>query len=247
MVTAPFRLLAGAATAALVTGTLLTAPATAASQPSQPAARANYHVPKPGSCHLYSRKQAFGSSAPGTSVPCTEKHTTVTVAVRRLTGAVDWNNKLALQDKIGPKCERAKAEALGGNDKLRSMTAYEFVWFRPSRTEIKRGAKWLRCDLVLAGGKRLMPLRTDLKLTALTDAVARCYGDGLTVCARPHGLRAVGAFRLSGAHPDDQRARAAARRGCPRFVNGKFAYTWPALYAWKAGSRAMVCYDVTRR
>lgn len=259
MTTFPVRILAGAAVAALVLGTFSAATAAPASPPAaeaaaavdRPRTAANYMVPKVGSCHLLTQRQASASSDARRAVPCSGKHTTVTIAVKRLSGAVNWNNRSALVDKIAPKCERAKFAALGRNDKLRSQTAYGTFWFRPTPAQIKRGAAWLRCDLALAGGAKLMPLPADVTLgRKLTDRVARCLtAQGHpTVCKRPHAGRAAGAFRLSGAYPTPTRALATARRGCGRFTGRHpFTYSYPGTYAWKAGSRAMVCYIQTSR
>lgn len=161
------RLLAGAATAALLTGVLAT-PAPAA---PAPAARANYQVPKVGSCHLLTQKQAGAPADGRTPVSCASKHTTVTIAVKRLTGPVDWRNTNALYRKIQRKCRNAVETTLGRSDLLRSQTAYDWFWFMPTRGRRTRGAKWLRCDLGLDGGSRLMPLVADVRLpSVLTTA-----------------------------------------------------------------------------
>jgi hypothetical protein len=226
MSTSPVRILVGAAIAALVLGALTAPAATASPQAARSAERADYKVPKVGSCHQLSLKDVYALTDSKRSVPCTSKHTTVTIAVKRLSGDVNWNNKSALLDKIGPKCERARIEALGSSDKLRAQTAYDWFWFEPSPAQIKRGATWLRCDLALQGGIRLMPLPADVKLgTKLSDRVARCRtSQGYdTVCKRPHAARAVGAFRLSGAYPTPASKRsplpAAALRASSPHVN----------------------------
>jgi hypothetical protein len=252
MSTSPVRVLVGAAIAALVLGALTTPAATASPQAARSAERANYKVPQVGSCHQLSFKDVYADADSKPLVPCTGKHTTVTIAVKRLSGDVNWNNTSALLDKIAPKCERAWIEALGSSDKLRSQTAYAWFWFIPTPAQIKQGAKWLRCDLALQGGIRLMPLPADVKLgTKLSDRVARCRtSQGYnTVCKRPHAVRAVGAFRLSGAYPTTrEQALPIARRGCRPFITTRsFTFTWMSPYAWKIGSRAMVCYNVTTR
>jgi hypothetical protein len=245
MIKQTLRMVAAAAIAA----TLLATPSSSAEE-APGAARLNYAVPEVGDCHRLALRQVAATSDPKPTVSCDSKHTLVTIAVKRLSGSVDWDDKLALQNKIGVKCERGMRAALGRNDKLRSQTAYLWFWFIPTPAQIKQGAKWLRCDMGLSGATKLMPLPTDVRLgSKLPDRVARCLDARAyaTACARPHVWRATGAFRLAGPRPDERRARAAARRGCPRFTTGVFRYSGPGLYEWKAGSRSMVCYDESTR
>jgi hypothetical protein len=256
MILAPLRLLAGAAIAALVAGTLLTAPTAAAAQPSQPsdtAARANYQVPKVGACHRLSMKQASAQSDGRAPVSCDSKHTTRTLAVKRLTGTVNWNDRSALYPKLQRKCWNALERELGSSDQVRSQTAYTWFWFTPTPAQIERGAKWLRCDLVLYGVTKLMPLGAGPAIPSaqLPDRIRKCLvpQGWMTVCARPHAYRSVGAFRITGGYPSDQRAHTLALQRCDRFVTAgrAFAWTYPTRDEWAAGSRAMVCYNKTTR
>jgi hypothetical protein len=253
MTMGPLRILAGAAIAALVVGTFSTLPATATSAPpAKPTPRANFAVPKVGECHLLTIKQAFGSSDARTPVPCTSKHTTMTIGVKRLTGSVNWNDKSALYSKLRSKCWNALERVLGSSDVVRAQTAYSWVWFRPTKEQIRRGAKWLRCDLVLSGATKLMPIKADVTVSSrtITDRIRNCVTSrgALTVCSRPHAYRSVGAFRISGGYPSKERARALAFANCGRFVTSRrFIWLTPSREQWNTGTRAMICFNVTPR
>lgn len=235
------RALAVATLCALVVAALLATPA-----------QANYRVPHVGDCHLRTFKQASGAASARGEVPCTDKHTLMTIAVKRLIGPVNWDNKSALYNKIERKCWNALESRLGSSDLVRSQSAYTWFWFRPSNRQRQHGAKWLRCDLALYGENRLMPLAPDVALTSaeIPDSIRRCLTTRgtLTVCARPHGYRSVGAFRITGGYPSADRARNLALRKCDRFVTSRgSAWTYPSRGEWAAGYRSMVCYDVTTR
>lgn len=248
----PLRILAGAAITALVAGVLSIVPSAASTPPpSEPVARANYAVPKVGECHLLTLKQAFGSSDGRTPVPCTSKHTTMTIGVKRLTGSVNWNDTSALNAKLKPKCWNGLERVLGSSDVVRVQTAYSWVWFRPTKEEIRRGAKWLRCDLVLSGATKLMPMKADVSVSSqIPDRIRHCATarGALTVCSRPHAFRSVGAFRISGGYPSKKRARALAFANCGRFVTTRrFVWLTPLREQWNTGTRAMICFNVTTR
>jgi len=252
MTKSALRMVAAAAIAALIATTLMAAPPAASSQSEEPVARANYRVPKVGECHLRTLKEASGAASARGEVPCTERHTLMTIAVKRLTGKVNWEDQSALYRKIEKKCWNALANHLGGSDLVRAQTAYTWFWFRPSNRQRAHGAKWLRCDIALYGQNRLMPLPTEVALTSaeLPDRIRQCLTpEGtLTVCARPHAFRSVGAFRITGGYPSADRARSLALRKCDRFVSTRgSAWTFPSRGEWAAGYRSMVCYDVTRR
>jgi hypothetical protein len=135
------------------------------------------------------------------------------------------------------------------------MSSYDLAWFIPSAAERRQGAKWLRCDLVLTGGKQLQPLPTDgsafLSAPPLSDSVARCLtGKGTdTVCAKTHAWRAKGAVRLAGkSYPGEKRIAKVAARKCEG-ITGTRSWRWtsPSAVTWKHADRMLVCYAKTRK
>ena len=247
--TSPLRTLAGTAIAAILAIPLLATPA-AGSPP--PAERANYKVPKIGECHLLTLEQAWDSSDSRKPVPCSSKHTTMTFAVKRLTGTVNWDDTFGLYRKLQRKCWNAFENRLGSSALVRAQTAYTWFWFSPSKAQIRRGAKWLRCDLALSGGTKLMPIKADVSLssTKISDRVRHCVSPRglMTVCARPHAYRSVDAFRISGGYPSQKRRRALADKKCRPLVDGKAYLSFvPHPDQWAAGNHSLVCFKKTAR
>ncbi|WP_193612381.1 septum formation family protein [Nocardioides lijunqiniae] len=248
--TALRSLLVTVAAAALVAG-----PSLADAAPAQRAGDPTFHMQPVGSCHALTYKQLMSESTPATAVPCTEAHTSRTIAEVRLTGKVDWKDVDALWAKKGAKrCLPAWRSALGGNVKTRGMATYVIAWFVPTAAERRQGAAWIRCDVVLLGGKKLQPLPTDgrrLLPVPLDDSVAYCLSPKglMTVCARAHTYRAVRVFPLAGKrYPGDKRIDAIAARKCPKVTGTKKAY-WNHTTAegWKYGERLIRCLAKTRR
>jgi hypothetical protein len=262
MTTSIARALVGAVIALAFAGTMLTATATAASPTGQPAARSvadkagpGYHQPKVGSCHRLTMRQFNRWVVPSTSVPCSERHTTRTVVVKRLRGKVDWN-----ADDVGRpiygSCVRKLGQAVGGNDKSRAMSSYQLSFFIPSPKERARGAKWLRCDIGLLGGRVLQPIPQSLRLgnPPLPDQFARCLngpdrGLIVTVCAKQHTYRVTGGFRNAGKrYPGEQALARAAHRRCPGLTSSNtWRYGIPlGPWEWRLGQRTTICYSKTR-
>nr|WP_227464199.1 septum formation family protein [Nocardioides lijunqiniae] len=209
-------------------------------------------MPEVGSCHVVTAKQQAAFSASNRSVPCSSRHTSQTIASFRLRGKVDWKNTEALWSKVARKCYPAMRAALGTDAKTRAMTSYDILWFGPTAAERRQGAKWLRCDLVLRGTKRLLPLPTDdtpLVPVPVPDSVAMCQTDRwITVCASPHTYRAVGAVRLKGKFPGSAKLERIAVRRCPDLVSTrKWRYDAPSSQAWRHGDKVLVCLAKTRR
>ncbi|HET9422534.1 MAG TPA: septum formation family protein [Nocardioides sp.] len=244
------------ASLALIT-TVLTAGTGNAAPAAEPAHRAGpaYHMPKVGSCHNLTLRQAMAMSAPTTAVDCDERHTTKTLVVKQLSGKVDWNAPDLWRGVFGP-CARKANRVLGG-DKARAMSAFGLFSFIPSKRERARGAKWKRCELGLWGGRTLQPLPKNLDLGSppLDDKVAKCLNGPdrslrVTVCAKAHTYRVTGGFRLSGTrYPGEQRLAKKAIDRCPKLVTTrKWRYEVPFnADQWRAGWRTIVCYSKTKK
>jgi hypothetical protein len=241
-------LLVTLAAAALVAG-----PSLADAAPAQRAGDPTFHMPEVGSCHVMTVKQQAAFSAPNRSVPCSSRHTSQTIASFRVRGKVDWKNTQALWAKVARKCYPAMKATLGADAKTRAMTSYDLLWFAPTAAERRKGARWLRCDLVLRGTKRLLPLPTDgspFVSLPLPDSIARCEtARWITVCDSPHTYRSVGAVKLTGrkfpGHPKLERI---AVRRCPDLVNTR-VWRWDAPNAdtWRHGDKVLICLAKTRK
>ncbi|GAA1946776.1 hypothetical protein GCM10009798_02250 [Nocardioides panacihumi] len=209
-------------------------------------------TPKVGQCHQLTSGQLAAVADPTKPVRCGARHNLVTIAVKTsptsLAGLSD-----AEHTELGVRlCNPAFNKALGRTATKRAMTAYGLFFFAPTPQQIAAGARWIRCDVGLEAGRRLVPLPKKLARPVvpqrLTDGVRRCLtGAGLTTtCSRAHAFRSISAFLAptSTAYPtDDQFLRLASRR-CPS--SWRYA-TWPGPISWSAGDRAVVCYDKTRK
>lgn len=247
--------LLGAVLGAVLAATILTSPvadgATGDRVGLSPGAR-----PVVGECHDLTLAQInapYDNQAP---VDCADSHTTRTVRVAKLPHGATWRDGAEALTRIAERrCLPAKDAALGRTAKLRNRSAYTWVWFMPAPAERDAGARWLRCDLALNGGSRMLPLPTDqtpaLGPAPLADSVARClHPDTLitTTCERTHTWRATGAFTLRiAAFPSEERIRAAAIKRCPTLVTTqRFRWTFRSEIGWELGDHTVVCYSKTR-
>jgi hypothetical protein len=237
----------------LAAAALVAVPSLADAAPAQRAGDPTFHMPEVGSCHVLTVKQQAAFSASNRSVPCSSRHTSQTIASFRLRGKVDWRNTQALWSKVARKCYPAMRAALGTDAKTRAMTSYDILWFAPTAAERRQGAKWLRCDLVLRGKKRLLPLPTDdtpFVPLPVPDSVAMCQtARWTTVCDRPHAYRSVGAVQLRGGKfPGYPKLERIALRRCPGLVGTRvWRYHAPTVYTWRYGDKVLVCLDKTRK
>jgi hypothetical protein len=135
------------------------------------------------------------------------------------------------------------------------MSAYQWMWFIPTRAQRAHGARWSRCDLALLGGTRLLRLPTDsapaLDSAPLPDSVARCLTPRTlynTTCARDHTFRATAAFRMPGTgYPTPNQYASAAAKRCPALTGGLDGrYTNRGRDAWRFGDHTVVCFTKTR-
>jgi hypothetical protein len=153
-------------------------------------------------------------------------------------------------------CTPAYRKALGQNGRVRARTAYAYLYFAPTATQQAQGARWLRCDLVLAHGNKLTALPTDDE-PALTDAtpprkVARCLAGAdllATACAFAHAYRATGTFLVaSTSYPGHAALLRLGRSRCPALVSTdtNFRFTWSRKLVWNvAQDHVVVCYSHT--
>ncbi|GAA5143005.1 hypothetical protein GCM10023340_07480 [Nocardioides marinquilinus] len=258
------RALACLALALGVTSAVLTAPVAATPAPATgasttPTAEASAAGrPKVGSCHALTYEEGGRYSDPDAPVPCRRSHTSRTVKVFDVSRSVVADQSKAFDAGIRG-CAPAIRRALGGSRKAQEMSAYNLMFFAPTAAQRRAGARWIRCDLTLLGGSRLLPLPTDRTpaLGALPhpDRVARC-GDArragfyATACSAKHDYRAKNTLRIpSKTYPGRKGMLRIAGRRCPAIVGSRTWYaSWPSAEGWRlAGERLMVCYRKTTR
>ena len=214
-----------------------------------------YQMPEVGECRQLTFDQYDAASDPSDPGDCAESHTSYVFAVDLLPATLDWDSSLAkLSRAVSNACLPVWEDHLGGTEKAREMSAYSMGWFMPTKAQRDRGARWFRCDLVLLGGSKVMPLPSDTAPvldTDLPDSVARCLTSdpAVTTCARGHRWRATGGFRLrTDDFPTLKQFQRAANHHCPRLTSTRrWRWEGPGRDAWRVGHRTMVCYSRTRR
>ncbi|WP_183100523.1 septum formation family protein [Nocardioides pelophilus] len=232
-------------------------PLTAVTAPSPASAGVDITPPEVGSCHAYTKAEGAGKSDFTPVVECTEPHTAITVAVVEFEVAPDWDDPDALDQALSDECYPAWYDALGGNIKTIQRSAYITYIFIPTRAQRDAGAAWLRCDVALQGGTKLMNLPDRLALGGLPlpDRVAKCRANeradyAYTVCSRPHAFRATHSVKYPhSSYPGLRASKRFALRECRERIRTPYMfYEWVgSRAAWRAGYRHAVCLKQTTR
>jgi hypothetical protein len=207
--------------------------------------------PEVGSCHDLTLEEGYDESDPDPAVDCAGSHTSISVAVVELAAAPsDWSDPATYPDSVWRTCGNKVEAALGDNPKLIQRAAYSWFWFSPTRVQREEGALWVRCDLALLGGDRLLALPQDLVLGGLPlpDSVALCRQGkradyAYTACSRPHKFRATISIKYPySSYPGRRTAKQFALRKCRARATAPFFYEWVASRAsWHRGYRHAVC------
>ena len=147
---------------------MLTAPAYAGGTTSSQRLAAS---PTVGECRSLTPDQAGSESDPSAPIDCATAHNSRVIAVPSLPKGItyaDLDTKAAVDRTAAKLCYPAFRAAVGQNDRVRSRTAYAYLFFVPTAQERTDGARWLRCDLALQHGAKLGNLPTD-RVPALTE------------------------------------------------------------------------------
>ncbi|WP_170285941.1 septum formation family protein [Nocardioides rubriscoriae] len=257
MKTSPLRALGGAVLVAALAGALLNPPAASYAAGATVQARATADKPAVGSCHALTLAEAAKATDPDPVVDCATSHTSRTFAVPSVPDGVDMGDNDALSKVVTRKCVPAYATAVSTNIKKRLLSAYFYVWFAPTQQQIDAGARWVRCDLALSGGKSLVPLpeakTPALGTTPFPDVEARCYtgragGFRPLSCSRAHRFRARSVYSMTGrAYPSQAKRQRVAERRCRPVAGQRWTVFGPSQEQWKAGFKYFVCTTATRR
>ncbi|CAN5605021.1 hypothetical protein BH11ACT8_BH11ACT8_32910 [soil metagenome] len=242
---------------ALVSGLLVSS--TGAATSLSPAGRAGSSArPEVGDCHDLTAEESPDLADPDPAVSCTQRHTSRTLVVLDVPRSTKMGNKEAISRLVSKRCTPVWRSTLGGSVKTRYLASYSQSYFLPTKAQQRKGARWLRCDLVLWAGDRLAPLPTDdvpaLGKPPHPDAVAKCHLGkrdyyAVTVCARAHASRSKGIFTMRGkAYPSQQARYRAAQKKCPRFT-GRIPWRvfYPSESQWQVGFKLFLCDAQTKR
>ena len=248
-------------TRALAVGAALTLTALGAVTPSyagtQRRAGAMTGAPTVGTCSTMTATQAAARSDHSTIVDCALAHTAQVAGVVRLPQGLQWSqaSTARLFHVVVSGCLPQVHATLGRNNATRDSSAYDYVWFTPTKAQREAGARWLSCSVTRPKGTSLATLPTStapfLPDGALPDKVARCltrkgYN---TPCSAGHLWRATGTFTVSGTYPGPRvLARKAINKCASRVRAGKpYAWTYRDKVTWNVGQdHVVVCYSKTR-
>ncbi|MFL6155823.1 MAG: septum formation family protein [Marmoricola sp.] len=258
---------AGLLTVAVLTGCSDSGAPATTGRPTPSVAPAPPPAPAVRTCHDLDVAAALRPSDATAPVPCTGRHTSVTIAVGQVDPVVDGHllaiDSAPVQQQVADGC-RARVDAyVGGSTETQRLSLVQAVWFSPSLTQADQGALWYRCDLVVSSGGttfRPLPARTR-NLLAGKQALDR-YGTCGTaapgtpaftrvLCAAPHTWRARATIPLPAharylARPvgkaADSRCRDIEARRAANALKLRWSFEWPTRAQWDAGQRYGLCW-----
>lgn len=243
---------------AAVIAVALTALTSATASGPASAGTVDTSAPAVGSCHDLTRDEAWAETEPDPAVPCTARHTSVTLAAVDLGRSPHWSDTSSILRAARTPCERALIHYFDGRVRELSWSAYSYYVFFPTRAQRRAGATWLRCDVALAGSRRMSQLPTDgpaaLGSLPLPESQAGCrqgkaqYYAQLR-CSDPHSFRTTDVIKHPGSRfPGANRMKHWAQRKCAsRLGRNAFFYEWPdSRAAWKLGNHFAICEKKTR-
>ncbi len=115
-----------------------------------------FQQPAVGECRALTMDEFNRASNNEAPIDCSQPHTSRVIDTVRLPRGVSWGASIQKLTRIATRiCNPAWTEALGGTFRSRAMTAYSAGWFMPTKAQRERGARWIRCDLVLRAGSAL--------------------------------------------------------------------------------------------
>lgn len=241
-----------AATALALTAVAMVAPADAG-----PAADPMVGAPTVGSCSTMTAAQADAPVDRSTIVRCSRAHTAQVAGVVRVPRTLQWDSASDrdLYRVIARRCLPTGAALLGRSTRTRDSTAYDVLWFTPTKAQIDQGARWLSCSVELRQAASLARLPTStspfLPAGALPDQVARCLTKSIltTRCSTRHRWRATGTFVMSGSYPGHKKIDERADLKCRSRVTPRAPYRWTYQdkITWNlGGDHVVVCYSPKR-
>jgi Septum formation len=243
---------------ALATAAALTLPVVALVSPASAGASTDPMVGAPtvGTCSTMTAAQAGARADHSTIVDCSVAHTAEVAGVVRLPSRLQWDTAgdRALYRVIARRCLPEVEAMLGRNTRTRDSSAYDLLWFRPTKTQIAEGARWLSCSVELRQARSLARLPTSttpfLPAGTLPDKVARCLTRSAltTRCSARHRWRATGTFTVTGSYPGHRKLDTKANEKCrSRVTPGQpYRWTYQDKITWNVGGdHVVVCYSPT--
>jgi hypothetical protein len=224
--------------------------------------------PDENDCHGLGTKQVQQPHDNKDPVRCSKDHTTQTYYVGTFDLSIigDRNPSTAdIADFVTPRCDRKFKHWIGGDRATRILSRVHPVWFVPSPHDIRLGARWFRCDVVVsATDSRLAQLPRNTEDMLDSDSALDEYGlcsrgspEGkhakIVACSQPHTWQAFTTLGFGGHGSDkfphrDERHDARQRCNDQAREEQNFPLEWtygwqaPTRNEWAAGMRWGVCW-----
>jgi hypothetical protein len=207
-----------------------------------------YGAPLQGRCYRISASRSLAPVTRGSRVKCSSKHTTVVARVAYTPKAVTSKTPLPKRRALGKRlCEPAYRRLAGGTVADRATSLLTWTLFTPSRDQLERGARWVRCDVLARSGDQLVPLpdAKPLLRQGVPESLRVCQtASGADVsCSQTHAFRVEAVFAAPPrVYPDPVRYTAAARSRCKQLTGSDGGY-WqpPSKPGWRSGDRFVRC------
>lgn len=210
--------------------------------------------PRTGDCHALTAAQVKHPIDTNEAVPCRKPHTTQTYHVGtfnlRIIG--DRNPGTSeIAEFVTPRCAREFDRWVGGDRRTQMLSRAHPVWFVPNRRDLRLGARWFRCDVVLSGVEnRLAKLPRDTRGMLDSDGALDDYGlcsrgspervrSATVICSRSHSWQAFDTLRVrsdKAGYPAGKELRKARNR-CREQARTKLDFPLKWRYGWQAPTR----------
>lgn len=236
----------------------------------EPTSHAPVAAPKPprnGACYDLTVTEALQPANADTAVPCAGRHTARTVLVGTVRGTASGKplalDSVRAQSQIAVRCRSRVDTYVGGSRETQRLSRVQAVWFSPSAAAIGQGARWFRCDLVIASSSKsyaALPrhARGLLASTSALDRFGTCgtAAPGTTafqrvLCSARHTWRARSTIALPahskylakavGKTADSQCRDVEARRAIT-LLKLRWSFEWPTRAQWQGGQRYGLCW-----
>jgi Septum formation len=265
-----------AAVAALVAGCSSGGDSSASDPASDPTpsggdvhlARQSAPHPIEGDCHDLTAARVGRPNDTTETVPCRKPHTTQTYYVGTFDLKVIGDRTPSASEVatfVTPRCARRFTRWVGGDRQTRMLSRAHPVWFVPTARDIRLGARWFRCDVVLSGvGSRLerrLPRDTEglLDSSDALDEYGLCSRGSpqrprsvTVICGRRHSWQAFAALRVrterAGYPPRKvlrearNRCRERAREELDFPLEWRYGWQPPTRRQWASGLEWGVCW-----
>src|SRR5206468_2323518 len=107
-------------------------------------------APDVGACRLLAPADVARPTNATQTVPCTQRHTAQTYAVKTLPSEFDSASydDPDVATYAYRTCTQGFRDFTGADESLSMRTILSWAWFRPSTSAWADGARWYRCDVI---------------------------------------------------------------------------------------------------